>query len=120
MTETQQMIRDFAEDLYGAIAETEGGDFDAMCSTANFVLSLYFPGAERYQGEYEGSEHEWARVEGEWFDVTGSQFGGPAIVCGELPDGYEGEESSMAEVIRGCGDVERIVEILEEKGWEQW
>lgn len=118
-TQEQQMVREFANDLHEAISEAEGGDFDATCTLANHVLSLFFPHAERHQGEYDGEDHEWARLEGEFFDVTASQFGGPAIVCGELPEEYEGEEVEW-DITRWCGDAERVVEILEERGWEQW
>jgi hypothetical protein len=120
MAETTTEIREFAQDLFEAIEIAESGDFDATCSSANFVLSLFFPGAERYQGTFDGEDHEWAMVDGQYLDVTASQFGGQDILLSsDLPAEYEGEEVSMSEVVRGCADVDQIVAILEERGWEQ-
>lgn len=80
--------------LFEAVGEVEGGDYEATCTAANEAFHQVFPHAKRFQGTYNGEDHEWAEINGKFVDVTASQFGGPEVLfSSDLPPEYEGEET---------------------------
>jgi hypothetical protein len=122
-----EMIRQFAQDLHDEIASHTDGDLDCTCTVANFVVSEFFPQAERFQGWYGTEQHEWARVDGVWLDATAPQFGAPVLASEELPesedayDEYERTEMEFGytEIRRAPVDAEEVIGALEERGWER-
>ncbi len=120
-------IQSFTQDLYEALVEQTGGELDCTCTVANYIVSEFFSGAERYQGYYGTDEHEWARVDGMWIDATAPQFGAPVLASTDLPESPEEydeyEETEMefgrTEIARAPVNAEAVIEALEERGWER-